>query len=261
MSKSLCLPLAAKLPVIDTNLIVAEDYNEMSKKAASIVAGEMRKKKNFVLGLATGSTPLGLYKELIRMHTEEGLDFSSVRTFNLDEYLGLPPNHEQSYNYFMFKNLFDHVNVNKKNVHIPDGKAKDPEAFCREYEKMIKEAGGIDLQILGIGANGHIAFNEPGSPADSRTRIVSLTVQTIKDNARFFTNEAEVPRKAISMGIATIMEARKIILLASGKNKADAIAGTVEGKPTVHVPASLLQKHPDATVVVDKEAASKLARK
>jgi len=195
------------------------------------------------------------------MHTEEGLDFSSVRTFNLDEYLGLPPNHEQSYNYFMFKNLFDHVNVNKKNVHIPDGKAKDPEAFCREYEKMIKEAGGIDLQILGIGANGHIAFNEPGSPADSRTRIVSLTVQTIKDNARFFTNEAEVPRKAISMGIATIMEARKIILLASGKNKADAIAGTVEGKPTVHVPASLLQKHPDATVVVDKEAASKLARK
>lgn len=247
--------------VIYTNLIIAEDYNEMSRKAASIVSREMRKKKNLVLGLATGSTPLGLYKELIRMHAEEGLDFSGVKTFNLDEYVGLEPNHEQSYNYFMFQNLFNHVNVNKKNVHIPDGKAKDPETFCREYEKMIKEAGGIDLQILGIGANGHIAFNEPGSPADSRTRIVSLSAQTIKDNARFFTKESEVPRKAISMGMATIMEAKKIILLASGKNKAEAIAGTVEGKPTVQVPASLLQRHPDATVVVDKEAASKLTRK
>jgi glucosamine-6-phosphate deaminase len=239
-------------------LIIVDDYKEMSRKAASIVAEELRKKKNLVLGLATGGTPLGLYSELIRMHKEEKLDFSQVKTFNLDEYLGLDPDNEQSYHYFMFHNFFNYVNIDKKNVHIPDGKAKDPKAFCIEYERLIKEAGGIDLQILGIGSNGHIAFNEPGSPIDSRTRVVDLSEQTIKDNTRFFKNESEVPRKAISMGIGTIMEAKKIILLASGKNKADAIAKTVEGKPTEEVPASLLQKHPDVTIIIDKEAASKL---
>jgi len=242
-------------------LIIADDYDGMSRRAASMVADELKKNRKLVLGLATGSTPLGLYKELIRMHKEEGLDFSGVTTFNLDEYLGLDPNHDQSYHYFMFHNLFNHINVDKDRVHIPDGKAKDTEAFCHEYEKMIKEAGGIDIQILGIGANGHIAFNEPGSTADSRTRVVSLTPQTIKDNARFFKDESEVPRKALSMGIGTISEARKIILLASGKNKADAIFKTMEGPQAVQVPASLLKKHPDVTVIVDREAASKLTRK
>ncbi|MBO3803412.1 MAG: glucosamine-6-phosphate deaminase [Candidatus Brockarchaeota archaeon] len=242
-------------------LIVVEDYKEMSRKAASIVADEIRKNKKLVLGLATGGTPLGLYGELIRMHKEEKLDFSGVKTFNLDEYLGLDPDNEQSYHYFMFHNFFNYVNVDRRNVHIPDGKAKDPNAFCVEYERMIKEAGGIDLQILGIGSNGHIAFNEPGSKADSRTRVVDLSEQTIRDNARFFKDEKEVPRKAISMGIGTIMEAKKIVLLASGKNKADAIAKTVEGMPTEEVPASLLQRHRDVTVIVDKEAASKLTRR
>lgn len=242
-------------------LIIADDYDSMSRTATSMVAEELKRNRKLVLGLATGSTPLGMYKELIRIHREEGLDFSGVTTFNLDEYLGLDPNHDQSYHYFMFHNLFNHINVDKDRVHIPDGKAKDTEAFCREYEKMIKEAGGIDIQILGIGANGHIAFNEPGSPADSRTRVVSLTPQTIKDNARFFKDESEVPRKALSMGIGTISEARKIILLASGKNKADAIVKIMEGPRTVQVPASLLSEHSDATVIVDREAASRLTRK
>jgi glucosamine-6-phosphate deaminase len=249
------------ISVICVKLIITDDYDGMSRKAASLVAEELRKNKKLVLGLATGSTPLGLYKELIRMHKEEGLDFSQVRTFNLDEYLGLDPTHDQSYHYFMFQNLFNHINVDKRNVHIPDGKAKDPTAFCRDYEKLIKAAGGIDVQVLGIGSNGHIAFNEPGSPADSRTRVVSLTAQTIKDNARFFKDDSEVPRKAISMGIGTITEARSIILLASGQNKADAIAKTVEAPPTVNVPASLLQRHKDTTIVVDKKAASALTRK
>ncbi|MGQ9515035.1 MAG: glucosamine-6-phosphate deaminase [Thermoproteota archaeon] len=239
-------------------VIITNDYNEMSRKAAAIVADELRKNKKLVLGLATGGTPLGLYGELIRMHKEEGLDFSEVKTFNLDEYLGLDPENEQSYHYFMFHNFFNYVNIDKRNIHIPDGKAKDPEAFCKEYEKKIKEAGGIDLQILGIGSNGHIAFNEPGSPQDSRTRVVDLSEQTIKDNARFFKDESKVPRKAISMGIGTIMEAKKIILLASGKNKADAIAKAVEGILTIEVPASLLQRHGDVTVIIDRESASKL---
>lgn len=247
--------------VVYLRLIVADDYDDMSRKAASIVAEEVRKNKKLVLGLATGSTPFGLYRELIRMHKEEGLDFSQVKTFNLDEYVGLAPTHDQSYNYFMFHNFFNHINIDKKDVHIPDGKSKDPEAFCRDYERMIDEAGGIGLQILGIGSNGHIAFNEPGSPADSKTRVVTLSAQTIKDNARFFRDQNEVPKKAISMGIGTIMKARMIILLASGKNKADAIAKTLEGPPTVNVPASLLQKHKDAIIIADKEAASKLTGK
>jgi len=246
---------------MNMKLVITNDYDGMSKKAASVVAAELRRNKNLVLGLATGSTPLGLYKELIRMHKEEGLDFSGVTTFNLDEYLGLDPNHDQSYHYFMFRNLFDNINVDKSRIHIPDGKAKDTEAFCRDYEKAIKTVGGIDIQVLGIGGNGHIAFNEPGSAADSRTRIVSLTPQTTRDNARFFKNESEVPRKALSMGIGTILEAKKIILLASGGNKAEAIVKAIEGPQTVQVPASLLRNHPDVTLIVDKEAASELTRK
>jgi glucosamine-6-phosphate deaminase len=241
----------------------------MSKEAAKIVADRIRRKPNLVLGLATGSTPLGLYKELIRLHKEEGLDFSKVITFNLDEYVGLPPEHDQSYHYFMWENLFKHININPANVHIPQGMfgdlkispyETDPkiEAYCRWYEEKIKEAGGIDLQILGIGANGHIAFNEPGSSLGSRTRIKTLTERTRQDNSRFFKSIDEVPKYAITMGIGTIMEAREIILLASGKNKANAVKAAVEGPITAMCPASMLQMHKKAIVILDKEAASKL---
>jgi len=239
-------------------VLIFETYEDMSKYAARMIAERIKAKPNLVLGLATGSTPVGTYQELIRLHKEEGLDFSQVVTFNLDEYLGLPGDHEQSYRYFMDTNLFNHININKANTHVPDGTAEDPEAFCRQYEEAIKAAGGIDFQVLGIGANGHIAFNEPGSPRDSRTRVVDLDEQTIKDNSRFFASIDEVPRKAISMGMATILEAKEIVLLANKANKADAIAKAVEGPVTEQVPASLLQEHPKTTFLVEKEAASKL---
>lgn len=239
-------------------VLIFETYEDMSKYAARMIAERIKAKPNLVLGLATGSTPIGTYQELIRLHKEEGLDFSQVVTFNLDEYLGLPGDHEQSYRYFMDTNLFNHININKANTHVPDGTAEDPEAFCRQYEEAIKAAGGIDFQVLGIGANGHIAFNEPGSPRDSRTRVVDLDEQTIKDNSRFFASIDEVPRKAISMGMATILEAKEIVLLANKANKADAIAKAVEGPVTEQVPASLLQEHPKTTFLVEKEAASKL---
>ncbi|MEM2088488.1 MAG: glucosamine-6-phosphate deaminase [Thermoproteota archaeon] len=242
-------------------VIIAKDYDEMSRKAAKIIAEQIRRKSNSVLGLATGSTPLGTYKELIRMHREEGLDFSKIVTFNLDEYYGLAPNHPQSYHYFMFENFFNHININPKNVHIPDGLAKDVKAFCEKYEAEIKKAGGIDLQILGIGRDGHIAFNEPGAPLMGRTTLIALAEETIRDNARFFKNADEVPRLAITMGCGTIMEARKIVLLANGEGKADAIAATVEGPVTSQITASILQMHPDTIVIVDEPAASKLKRK
>ncbi|RLF99699.1 MAG: glucosamine-6-phosphate deaminase [Thaumarchaeota archaeon] len=239
-------------------VIITRDYDEMSKLAAKMIADAIRSKPNLVLGLATGETPIGCYRELVRMHKEEGLDFSQVVTFNLDEYLGLPPSHEQSYHHFMYVNLFNHINIKKENIHIPNGVAENVEEHCREYERMIKEAGGIDLQLLGIGRNGHIGFNEPGSPFDSRTRVVKLAEMTRRDNARFFKSIDEVPTHAITMGLATIMEAKKIILIASGKNKADAIAKSVEGPKTTAVPASILQDHPDCTFIIDKDAASKL---
>ncbi|MCS7229469.1 MAG: glucosamine-6-phosphate deaminase [Candidatus Kryptonium sp.] len=251
-------------------VIVKEDYDAMSKEAAKIVADRIRKKPNLVLGLATGSTPLGLYKELIRMHKEEGLDFSKVVTFNLDEYIGLPPEHDQSYHYFMWENLFKHININPANVHIPQGMfgdlkispyETDPkvEAYCQWYEEQIKKFGGIDLQILGIGANGHIAFNEPGSSLGSRTRIKTLTEKTRQDNSRFFKSIDEVPKYAITMGIGTIMEAKEVILLASGEGKADAVKAAVEGPVTAMCPASMLQMHRKAIIILDKKAASKLS--
>lgn len=246
-------------------VIIKKNYDEMSKEAAKIVAEEMRKKAKmnapFKLGLATGSTPIGLYKELIRMHKEEGLDFSTVITFNLDEYVGLAPDHEQSYRYFMNENLFKHVNINPKNTHVPDGLAKDVEAHCEEYERMIKDAGGIDLQILGIGRDGHIAFNEPGSSLASRTRMVALAEETIIDNSRFFKSIDEVPKCAITMGVGTILEAKKIVLLANGKGKAEALAKAIEGPVTSEITASALQLHPNVTVICDEEAAVNLKRK
>jgi glucosamine-6-phosphate deaminase len=241
-------------------VIVKNTYEEMSRLAAETIAKVVRSKPNAVLGLATGSTPMGTYKELIKMHKQEGLDFSQVTTFNLDEYVGLQPTHDQSYRYFMNDNLFNHINVDKKKTHVPDGMAKDIPAFCKWYEDQMLKAGGIDVQLLGIGGNGHIAFNEPGSSLGSRTRVKTLDEKTRQDNARFFKSINEVPKYAITMGIGTIMDARMLILLANKENKADAIAKTVEGPITAMVPASIVQLHPKAVIITDKAAASKLTR-
>ena len=241
-------------------VIIRKTYEEMSKEAALLIKDRMMKKKDIVLGLATGSTPLGLYKELIRMHKEEGLSFKNVKTFNLDEYYGLEPTHPQSYRYFMDTNLFNHIDIEKSNTYVPDGKAEDVEKYCQWYEEQIKKAGGIDLQVLGIGRDGHIGFNEPGSSFYSRTRLVALDEQTIKDNSRFFKSIDEVPRFAITMGVGTILEAKEIILLANGKNKAKPVAQFIEGPITSLVPATALQLHPKVTVFLDEEAASELKR-
>ena len=242
-------------------VIIKENYQQMSNEAAKQVASLIRKKPDCVIGFATGSTPLGLYKELIRMHKAEGLDFSKVVSFNLDEYVGLPPNHPESYHYYMWENLFKHININPSNVYIPMGMAEDIDAFCQWYEEKIIEHGGIDLQILGIGSNGHIAFNEPGSSLGSRTRIKTLDEKTRLDNARFFKSMDEVPKYAITMGVGTIMEAKRLLLLANGINKAEAIKQTVEGPIMAKYPATIVQLHRYATVIVDKEAASKLEGK
>ncbi|HLF20684.1 MAG TPA: glucosamine-6-phosphate deaminase [Bacteroidota bacterium] len=242
-------------------VIIKDSYEEVSKEAAKIVSDRIRKKPNLVLGLATGSTPLGLYKELIRMHKEEGLSFAKVTTFNLDEYIGLPRTHDQSYFYFMWENLFKHLDIHRRFIHVPDGMANDIEAHCEWYENEIKHWGGIDIQILGIGGNGHIAFNEPGSSLGSRTRIKTLTDQTVKDNARFFKSMDEVPKYAITMGIGTIMEAKEVILMANQPNKADAIKAAIEGPVTHMTPASIIQMHQKAYIVIDKDAASKLTHK
>ena len=242
-------------------VIIEKDYKSMSQRAAQFVAELVRSKPNCVLGLATGSTPEGLYEELIRMNREEGLDFSQVTTFNLDEYYGLPPDHEQSYNYFMEEKLFKHLNPRPKATHVPNGLAKDPVAYCEQYEQMIRDAGGIDLQVLGIGRDGHIAFNEPGSSLGSRTRLKTLTKETIEDNSRFFDSPDEVPRFAITMGVGTILEARRCMLLANGKKKAPVVRLAIEGPICSSVTASALQLHRDAIFILDEEAASELERK
>jgi len=239
-------------------IIISQTYEEMSKAAARVIKQVLNSKPNAVLGMATGSTPLGVYNELVRMHKEESLDFSQVTTFNLDEYVGLPVTHEQSYHYFMQENFFKHVNIPRQNVYIPSGTTDNYEAFCASYERRIIEAGGIDVQILGIGSDGHIAFNEPTSSLGSRTRIKTLARQTIEDNARFFDNPDDVPIYAITMGVGTILEARKIILLANGKKKAAAVAAAVEGPVTHMITASALQLHPEVDVFVDADAAGEL---
>ena len=242
-------------------VIIKSSYEEMSRTSAQIIAREIKKKHDLVLGLATGDTPLGTYNELVRLHKEEGLDFSKVKTFNLDEYISLAPLNKNSYNHFMWENLFKHVNINSENVYVPQGNIDDPEEFCLWYEKKIEEAGGIDLQVLGIGGDGHIAFNEPGSSFASRTRVKALVKQTIEDNSRFFDKEEDVPRFAITMGVGTILDAKKIILIANGKKKAAVCAEFIEGPITSQITASALQLHTLATVVLDDEAASKLKRK
>ena len=239
-------------------VIQKNNYEAISKLAAEIVARKIGKKSNLVLGLATGSTPLGLYKELINMHKNEGLDFSKVTTFNLDEYIGLPQNHHQSYHYFMYENFFKHININPKSINIPDGMSDKNEIACNQYEDKIRHAGGIDFQILGIGSNGHIAFNEPGSSLSSRTRVKALSKKTIKDNSRFFKSIDEVPTKAITMGIGTIMSSREILLIANGQNKSEIIKNCIEGPISAICPASILQMHRKVTVLLDKDAASNL---
>jgi glucosamine-6-phosphate deaminase len=241
-------------------IIITDSAQDMSQLAAQMIRRWLLKKPSAVLGLATGSTPVGAYQELVRMHKEEGLDFSKAITFNLDEYLGLNPSHDQSYRYFMDQHLFNHINVDPKNIHVPYGHCEDVEEFCAWYEAEIKRCGGIDLQILGIGGDGHIAFNEPGSSLGSRTRLKTLTKETIEDNARFFTHEKDVPRFAITMGVGTIMEAREIILLANGPKKAAIVAEALEGPITAQVSASVLQMHPQVTVILDREAGAKLKR-
>lgn len=226
-----------------------------------MVAELVRRKPNAVLGLATGTSPLGLYDELIRMHRDAGLDFSHVTTFNLDEYVGLGPTHPQSYRRFMESSLFEKINIQPTRTHVPDGRTLDLLGYGAVYEKKIRDAGGIDLQVLGIGRDGHIAFNEPGSSLGSRTRVKTLKAETIRDNARFFGGEDKVPKLAITMGVGTIMEARRCVMVAMGEAKAEAIHQTIEGPITSQVTASALQIHPDAICIVDEAAASKLAHR
>ena len=242
-------------------LLNASD-EELSREAARIVAGVVRSKPSVTLGLATGSTTLGMYQELVRLHREQGLDFSNVVTFNLDEYLGLAAKHPQSFHSFMRENFFGQVNVAPGNIHIPDGTiVADYEEYCAAYERAIREAGGIDLQILGIGRNGHIGFNEPTSSFGSRTRLKVLTNETMEDNRKFFGAGEEMPQCAITMGIGTILEAKKILLLATGAAKAETVAEAIEGPITASVTASCLQLHPDVTFVIDETAGARLKQR
>ncbi|AIF52860.1 Glucosamine-6-phosphate deaminase [Pelosinus sp. UFO1] len=245
----------------DVRIVIAKDYEDMSARAARIVAGQIYLKPNSVLGMATGSTPLMLYKELIRVHQEVGLDFTEITTFNLDEYLGLPKEDEQSYNYYMFHHFFNQINIKKENIYIPDGMTKDIELECKSYDREIQKKGGIDLQVLGIGNNGHIGFNEPDIKFEATTHKVKLDEETIQANSRFFPTMEEVPRFAISMGIKTIMHAKKILLLASGENKAEVIHQALFNGITPEIPASILQLHQDVTVIVEESAAKLLKPK
>jgi len=240
-------------------VIIVKNKEEMGKKAAELIAADMKKKRaHFVLGLATGSTPIPLYQEFIRMNKAGEIDFSTTITFNLDEYVGLPPTHDQNYRYFMNEQLFDHINIHKENTHVPNGMAEDLELESETYEALIDDVGGIDYQVLGIGGNGHIGFNEPGSSLGSLTRLKTLTQKTREDNARFFSSIDEVPTLALTMGIGSILKAKKVVLLATGENKAGAVAQALEGPVSSMCPASALQLHRYATFVVTEDAASKL---
>ena len=237
--------------------IVCENYDEVSKEAFKVMRTVLDK-GNPVLGLATGSSPVGLYKEMIRDHKENGTSYKNILTWNLDEYVGIPRTHEQSYWTFMHENLFNFIDIPEENIHVPVGESEDEEAECVKYEESMK-GHTVDIQVLGIGSDGHIAFNEPGTPFDSLTHLMDLTEQTRKDNARFFDNDInQVPKRSITMGLASIMRAKKIIVIATGENKAEAVYGMLKGPKTTDCPASILQDHPDVTVLLDKAAASKL---
>lgn len=236
-------------------ITIADNYEEMSKKAAALVRSQVILKPDCVLGLATGDTQLGMYKELIKLYENKEVDFSEVTIFNLDEYYKLSRGNTQSYYYYMHHNFFKYINVNKNNTHIPNGAAQDIDEECRSYEQQIKNKGGIDLQVLGIGTNGHIGFNEPDVNFEAETHLVELDEMTIEANSRFFSSKNEVPTIAISMGIKTIMQSRMLVLLANGEAKADAIYKTVKGKICPEVPASIIQLHPNARIIIEKSAA------
>lgn len=237
-------------------LIQAKDYDDMSRKAANIISAQVILKPNCVLGLATGSTPLGTYANLIDWYKKGDLDFSNVSSVNLDEYRGLPEDNDQSYRYFMKTNLFDQVNIDQSRTYVPNGMEKDSDKACKDHDDIIKELGGIDLQLLGLGLNGHIGFNEPASEFPKGTHCVDLTKSTIEANSRFFASIDEVPTQAYTMGIQSIMLAKKILIIASGANKAEIIAKAFLGPVTPEVPASILQMHPDVTLVADEAALS-----
>ena len=236
-------------------VIIAKDYEEMSRLAAEEIAKAIEVKPNSILGLATGGSPVGMYKELIKMNKENKVDFSKVTTVNLDEYVGLSGDHPQSYRYFMNENLFNHVNIDKSRTFVPNGLAEDIAEEGKNYDKRIEELGGTDLQLLGIGNNGHIAFNEPDSELVAGTHLTGLTQSTIEANARFFDSIDEVPKTAITMGLGQIMKAKKILLIASGESKAEAIKGLLSGKITTSNPSTMLQMHRDVVVIIDEDAA------
>ena len=241
---------------LNMKIIKTKDYADMSRKAANIIAAQVIMKPDCVLGLATGSTPIGTYKELIKAYENGDLDFSLVKTANLDEYRGLEKTNDQSYDYFMKDNLFNHININFENLNIPNGEKPDAEEECARYEAVVKALGGQDLQLLGMGHNGHIGFNEPADEFPKETHCVDLQESTIKANARFFASNDDVPTQAYTMGIGTIMNAKKVLLVASGKDKAEIVKKAFFGPITPQVPASILQLHPDVTVVVDEAAGS-----
>ncbi len=244
-------------------IVICKNKEEASRLAAGIITDAVKKNPKLVLGLATGSTPVPMYNEMAKAVKAKKVSYAQVKSWNLDEYEGLAGTHEQSYRYFMNENLFKKIDIKLSNTHVLNGLAKDPDKECAKYEAQIKKAGGIDIQVLGIGSDGHIAFNEPGTSLSSRTSVVYLTPSTIKDNAKLFFkgNMDEVPKRALSMGVGTICEAKKIIMLAFGKNKADAIKGMVEGGMSQFCTASALQAHNDAWIFCDEESASKLKLK
>lgn len=235
-----------------------KDYNAVSLVAAQLVANQIKEKEDSILGLATGSSPVGMYKELVDMYNAGEISFKKIRTVNLDEYAGLADDDVNSYHYFMNQHLFSKVDIDPANTHLPNGIAADPEAECASYEAMVQSLGGADLQVLGLGENGHIGFNEPGTPFTMETHLVDLTESTIRANSRLFEKIEDVPRQAYSMGIKTIMSAKRILLIVTGTAKADALAKVLNGPVTVDVPGSILQTHPDVTVICDKAAVSKL---
>lgn len=235
-------------------IIVCENYDEMCENGAKLIAGQMFLKPECVLGLATGSTPIGIYSRLVKMNKSGEISFRDVTTFNLDEYYPLAASNEQSYHYFMDENLFSHIDIKRENIHIPDGEASDIEAECKNYDALIEKHGGIDLQLLGIGQNGHIGFNEPDDNLESNTHVTDLTQNTIEANSRFFEKREDVPQKAVTMGIATILKSRKIVIVANGKNKHEAVKALLSGKINTAVPATMLNVHPDVVLICDREA-------
>lgn len=236
----------------------AKDYKDMSRKAANIISAQVIMKPNCVLGLATGSTPIGTYDQLVEWYNKGDLDFSEVTTVNLDEYKGLPRTNDQSYYYFMHQHLFDRVNIDPERTNVSNGMEPDAEKECGRYEELIRSLGGVDLQLLGLGHNGHIGFNEPGEAFEKETHCVDLTESTIEANKRFFASADDVPKQAYTMGIKTIMQAKKILIVVNGENKADIVERAFFGPVTPEVPASILQLHNDVTLVGDEEALAKI---